>query len=102
MTEDELSTSNVVDIEMAKGPAGLGFSVEGGKSSPKGDLPITVKKIFTGGVANRSGQIHVGEEIIQVNGQRMAPLTHFEAWTYLKSLPIGIVKMKIKRAKLKE
>ncbi|XP_071794161.1 uncharacterized protein [Asterias amurensis] len=100
--EEELSTSNVVDIEMAKGPAGLGFSVEGGKSSPKGDLPITVKKIFTGGVANRSGQIHVGEEIIQVNGQRMAPLTHFEAWTYLKSLPIGIVKMKIKRVKLKE
>ena len=98
-TEEESPASEVVEIEMAKGPAGLGFSVEGGKSSPKGDLPITVKKIFTGGVADRGGQIHMGDDIIEVNGQKMAAMTHFEAWTFLKSLPVGIVKMKLKKAK---
>ncbi|XP_038078979.1 uncharacterized protein LOC119746231 isoform X2 [Patiria miniata] len=100
--EEESPASEMADIEMAKGPAGLGFSVEGGKSSPKGDLPITVKKIFTGGVANRSGQIHVGDEIVEVNGKKMAPMTHFEAWTFLKALPIGIVKMRIRLAKKAE
>ena len=82
---------------MAKGPAGLGFSVEGGRGSPKGDLPITVKKIFTGGVADRSGLLHVGDEIVEVNGRRLSNLTHFEAWTFLKAVPTGIVKLKIKR-----
>ncbi|XP_022110255.1 uncharacterized protein LOC110989876 isoform X2 [Acanthaster planci] len=96
--EEETVGSEVTDIEMAKGPAGLGFSVEGGKSSPKGDLPITVKKIFTGGVAYRGGQLHVGDEILEVNGRKLAAMTHFDAWTFLKSLPVGIVKMKIRPA----
>ena len=87
---------------MAKGAAGLGFSVEGGKSSPKGDVPITVKKIFMGGVADRSGLLHVGDEIVEVNSKRLTNVSHFEAWTYLKSVPIGIVKMKIRPVKKPE
>ncbi|XP_041464074.1 uncharacterized protein LOC121415060 isoform X3 [Lytechinus variegatus] len=93
-TEEEGETD---DIEMAKGPAGLGFSVEGGRGSPKGDQPITVKKIFTGGVADRSGLLHVGDEIVEVNGRRLSNLTHFEAWTFLKAVPSGMVKLKIKK-----
>lgn len=35
-------------IVLSKDGSGLGFSLEGGKNSPTGDQPLTVKKIFTG------------------------------------------------------
>jgi hypothetical protein len=35
-------------IMLTKDGAGLGFSLEGGKESPLGDKPLTIKKIFTG------------------------------------------------------
>jgi hypothetical protein len=35
-------------IMLTKDGAGLGFSLEGGKDSPLGDKPLTIKKIFTG------------------------------------------------------
>lgn len=38
----------VISVTLIKEGGGLGFSLEGGKDSPFGDLPLTVKKIFTG------------------------------------------------------
>lgn len=38
----------VVEVELNKGAVGLGFCVEGGKGSPLGDRPITVKRLFKG------------------------------------------------------
>lgn len=78
-----------------KSSAGLGFSIAGGKSSPRGDLPITVKKIFSGGAADRSKQLNLDDEIVEVNCKKMNNLTHFDAWTFLKSVPNGVVKLKI-------
>ena len=37
-----------IDVELNKGAVGLGFCIEGGKGSPLGDRPITVKRLFKG------------------------------------------------------
>jgi hypothetical protein len=38
----------IMEIVISKGVTGLGFIIQGGKSTPKGDLPISVKRIFKG------------------------------------------------------
>ena len=43
-TRDEV----IKEVVMTKGGVGLGFCIEGGKASPLGDRPITVKRLFKG------------------------------------------------------
>ena len=40
----------VIEVKMNKGVTGLGFVIQGGKASPKGDQPISVKRIFKGNI----------------------------------------------------
>ena len=44
----EGAASGVFKVIMMKGATGVGFCLEGGKGSPKGDVPIIVKRIFKG------------------------------------------------------
>lgn len=47
-TTENISRGPPVTVMLVKDGAGLGFSLEGGKDSPFGDQPLTIKKIFTG------------------------------------------------------
>ncbi|XP_066271963.1 pro-interleukin-16-like [Branchiostoma lanceolatum] len=83
-------------VELDKGAFGLGFSLEGGRGSPRGDLPITIKRIFRGGGADRSGDLFVGDAIVAINGTDLSAMSHFEAWNMLKALPAGKVSLLIR------
>jgi len=84
-------------IILRKEGAGLGFSLQGGKDSPLGDRPLVVKKIFTGGAAYKSGELHVHDQILAINDQDIQEMARIEAWTLLKKQPDGPVRLTIRR-----
>jgi len=86
-------------VVLKKEGTGLGFSLEGGKDSPLGDRPLTIKKIFTGGAADKSGVLKIGDEIISVNNTDCTRMSRIEAWNFMKKLNDGtatiVVRQKI-------
>ena len=47
MTDDRPSGDRI-DVVINKGPLGLGFCIDGGRDTPAGPAPITVKRLFKG------------------------------------------------------
>ncbi|XP_040565669.1 uncharacterized protein [Lepeophtheirus salmonis] len=91
-----LNTYNVV-FEKGQGRKGLGFSVVGGRDSPKGHLGIFVKTIFAHGQAADQGTLKEGDEILSVNGHRIQGLSHSEAISIFKGIKKGKVIIQISR-----
>lgn len=75
-------------VELHKGPTGLGMQIQG---SADAQSPITVKAVLRGGSAFRSGKIHLGDEILEVNGTSFEKLSQQEAHKIMKALPQGKV-----------
>ncbi|XP_075569921.1 pro-interleukin-16 isoform X2 [Pelecanus crispus] len=91
-TEDTICT-----VTLEKTPAGLGFSLEGGKGSIHGDKPIIINRIFKGTALEQSSPVQPGDELLQVHTTAMQGLTRFEAWNTIKALPDGPITAIIKR-----
>ncbi|KAJ1526088.1 hypothetical protein ONE63_009253 [Megalurothrips usitatus] len=87
-----------VNVVLQKDGAGLGFSLEGGKDSPLGDRPLTIKKIFTGGCAEKSGSLQAGDELLSVNNADVTRMSRIEAWGLMKRLPNGSVTLSVRHA----
>lgn len=47
-TDDDNAEKETFEVIMNKGVTGLGFLIEGGKASAKGDQPLIIKRIFKG------------------------------------------------------
>ncbi|XP_028037473.1 membrane-associated guanylate kinase, WW and PDZ domain-containing protein 2-like [Bombyx mandarina] len=85
-----------VRFTKSAGGKGLGFSIVGGRDSPRGDMGIFVKTIFNNGQAAES-ILREGDEIISVNGRGTAGLTHGEAIRLFKDVRAGPVLLRVTR-----
>lgn len=87
------SRDNLRLVELRKGTGWLGLQLKGGvhPNHMTEPLPITVGSLIKGGAAYRSGQMHEGDEIIEVNGIPMADLTLREAVDIVRQQPPGNV-----------
>ncbi|XP_029294709.1 PDZ domain-containing protein 2 [Cottoperca gobio] len=85
----DVGPSGALTVELHTSSAGLGFSLEGGKSSSHGDRPLVVKRIFKGGAAELSGFIQVGDEVVSINGCSLEGLMHHDAWKIIKATDEG-------------
>ncbi|XP_012495964.1 PREDICTED: PDZ domain-containing protein 2 [Propithecus coquereli] len=85
-------------VEVLKTSAGLGLSLDGGKSSSvSGDGPLVIKRVYKGGAAEQAGIIEAGDEILAINGKPLVGLMHFDAWNIMKSVPEGPVQLVIRK-----
>ncbi|XP_076237316.1 PDZ domain-containing protein big bang isoform X2 [Calliopsis andreniformis] len=83
-------------VAVYKDGAGLGFSLEGGRDSPLGDRPLVIKKIFTGGAAEKTGALRAGDQLLEVNGNDVTRMSRIEAWSLMKKLHDGEVNLLVR------
>ncbi|XP_030748319.1 uncharacterized protein LOC115876618 isoform X2 [Sitophilus oryzae] len=75
----------------------LGFSIVGGRDSPKGNIGIYVKTIFINGQAAESNSLKEGDEILAVNNILLHGVAHKEAVNIFKNIRSGTVLLHIGR-----
>ncbi|XP_028326007.1 uncharacterized protein LOC114477713 [Gouania willdenowi] len=87
-------TGQCVRVQLQKNSRHLGFSLEGGADSSGGNQPLTVQKIFMGGPTN---EVFIGDEIVEIQGVSMVGMRRLEAWTLIRTLPLGPVDVVLRR-----
>ncbi|XP_038151129.1 PDZ domain-containing protein 2 isoform X2 [Cyprinodon tularosa] len=84
--------SHIWKMHMVKGHEGLGIQITGGRGSRRSSQGIIIAHIEKGGAIHRDGRLHVGDELLMVNGQSLVGLTHQEAVSVLRSTT-GLVQL---------
>ncbi|KAF5279144.1 hypothetical protein FQR65_LT03390 [Abscondita terminalis] len=78
-----------IEIELVKGPHGLGFSITTRDNPAGGNCPIYIKNIIPKGAAVEDGRLKIGDRLLEVNGVEMTGKTQAEAVTILRNAPTG-------------
>ncbi|XP_046752193.1 uncharacterized protein LOC124415011 [Diprion similis] len=90
-------TRHAARFEKGFGRPSLGFSVVGGRDSPRGEMGIFVRRVFPGGQADASKSLLQGDEILTLNGKVLRGFTHREVIELFKAVREGPVDLEIAR-----
>ncbi|XP_051154868.1 rab-3-interacting molecule unc-10-like [Leptopilina boulardi] len=90
-------TRHIARFEKGYGKPSLGFSVVGGRDSPRGEMGIFVRRIFPGGQADVSKSLFQGDEILSLNGKILRGCTHQEVIELFKAVREGPVELDVAR-----
>ncbi|CAK9826413.1 PDZ domain-containing protein 2 [Anthophora retusa] len=90
-------TRHIAKFEKGYGKPSLGFSVVGGRDSPRGEMGIFVRRVFPGGQADVSKSLFQGDEILSLNGKVLRGYTHQEVIELFKAVREGPVELEITR-----
>ena len=86
------------EIDLQKGPQGLGFSITTRDNPAGGNCPIYIKNILPTGAAIEDGRLRPGDRLLEVNGIEITGKTQSEAVSILRNIPQGgIVKLVVSR-----
>ncbi|KAG6458725.1 hypothetical protein O3G_MSEX011016 [Manduca sexta] len=90
-------TYHTITFEKGHGKKPLGFTIVGGRDSPRGPLGIFIKSILSQGQAVDDGRLKAGDEVLAVNGQACHELAHVEALALFKAVKSGPIELRICR-----
>uniref|UniRef100_A0AAG5DM03 PDZ domain-containing protein n=1 Tax=Anopheles atroparvus TaxID=41427 RepID=A0AAG5DM03_ANOAO len=79
------------------GMKSLGFSIVGGRDSPRGNMGIYVKTVFPSGQAALDGTLMAGDEILSINDVAVQGMSHCETIALFKNVKEGPVVLKLAR-----
>ncbi|MGH0142103.1 UNVERIFIED_CONTAM: hypothetical protein FKN15_050480 [Acipenser sinensis] len=78
-----------LNIQLKKGPEGLGFSITSRDVPIGGSAPIYVKNILARGAAIQDGRLKAGDRLLQVNGVDLNGKTQEEVVALLRGTTMG-------------
>ncbi|KAM9839267.1 partitioning defective 3 homolog [Aulostomus maculatus] len=77
------------NIQLKKGPEGLGFSITSRDVPVGGSAPIYLKNILPRGAAIQDGRLKAGDRLLEVNGVDLNGKTQEEVVALLRATPMG-------------
>ncbi|XP_017323724.2 membrane-associated guanylate kinase, WW and PDZ domain-containing protein 1 isoform X2 [Ictalurus punctatus] len=69
-------TSRYYSVELERGPTGFGFSLRGGSEY---NMDLYVLGLMEGGPASRSRKMQVSDQLVEINGNNTAGMSHSQA-----------------------
>uniref|UniRef100_A0A668AEJ6 Par-3 family cell polarity regulator alpha, b n=1 Tax=Myripristis murdjan TaxID=586833 RepID=A0A668AEJ6_9TELE len=78
-----------LNIQLKKGPEGLGFSITSRDVPIASSAPIYVKNILPRGAAIQDGRLKAGDRLLEVNGVDLNGRTQEEVVSLLRATPMG-------------
>ncbi|XP_072432219.1 partitioning defective 3 homolog isoform X6 [Chiloscyllium punctatum] len=78
-----------LNIQLKKGPEGLGFSITSRDVPVGGSAPIYVKNILPKGAAIQDGRLKAGDRLLEVNGVDLTGKIQEEVVTLLRNTKMG-------------
>ncbi|KHN86170.1 Membrane-associated guanylate kinase, WW and PDZ domain-containing protein 3 [Toxocara canis] len=84
---------SLISVELNRGPKGFGFSIRGGQEFDA--MPLFVLRIAEDGPAASDGNLRVGDQLMEINGQSTKGMTHASAIQLIKQYPT--VKLLVRR-----